>query len=228
MAKAKPIPLAPPVINIVFPPSFIFWILSTAVQGVKAFDTPYPQQTARALTPLTPIAYDPGPMSLKRTPELHQFLTTYFADADPDADEQTVRAFIAAADSERLRLVVTQAQHWLAAPELPVEELGMEANRWFGDAQEARAWFGKILTLLQGAQATTDAAALIVKDSNGTPLSEGDSVQVIKDLKVKGGSSDLKRGTLIKKIHLIDDPENIECRVDGSTLVLKTCFLKKA
>jgi protein PhnA len=58
-------------------------------------------------------------------------------------------------------------------------------------------------------------------------LQEGDSVLVIKDLKVKGGSSDLKRGTLVKKIHLIDDPEAIECRVDGSTLVLKTCFLKK-
>ena len=68
----------------------------------------------------------------------------------------------------------------------------------------------------------------MVKDSNGAPLSEGDSVLTIKDLKVKGGSSDLKRGTLIKKIHLIDDPEVIECRVDGSTLVLKTCFLKKA
>jgi protein PhnA len=52
---------------------------------------------------------------------------------------------------------------------------------------------------------------------------------VIKDLKVKGGSSDLKRGTTIKKIRLIDDEEEaIECRVDGSTLVLKTCFLKKA
>ena len=79
--------------------------------------------------------------------------------------------------------------------------------------------------MLEGAQATT---TLTVKDSNGTALAEGDSVQVIKDLKVKGGSSDLKRGTLIKKIHLIGEAENIECRVDGSTLVLKTCFLKKA
>ncbi|OFZ23215.1 MAG: PhnA protein [Bdellovibrionales bacterium GWB1_55_8] len=69
---------------------------------------------------------------------------------------------------------------------------------------------------------------MVVKDSNGAALNEGDSVQVIKDLKVKGGSSDLKRGTMIKKIHLIGDPENVECRVDGSTLVLKTCFLKKA
>ncbi len=67
-----------------------------------------------------------------------------------------------------------------------------------------------------------------IRDSNGTALGEGDSVTVIKDLKVKGGASNLKRGTLIKKIHLIDDEDAIKCRVDGSTLVLKTCFLKKA
>ncbi len=67
-----------------------------------------------------------------------------------------------------------------------------------------------------------------VKDANGTILNEGDSVQVIKDLKVKGAGSTLKRGTLLKKIHLTDDEEAIECRVNGSTLVLKTCFLKKS
>jgi protein PhnA len=67
-----------------------------------------------------------------------------------------------------------------------------------------------------------------VKDSNGTPLSEGDSVTVIKDLKVKGSSSNLKRGKLIKNIRFTNSPDEIEGRVDGSTLVLKTMFLKKA
>jgi len=68
-----------------------------------------------------------------------------------------------------------------------------------------------------------------VRDSNGTALSEGDSVTVIKDLKVKGTSLTLKRGTLVKNIHLTDDPEEIECRVEAiKGLVLKTCFLKKA
>ena len=68
-----------------------------------------------------------------------------------------------------------------------------------------------------------------VRDSNGTALSEGDSVTVIKDLKVKGTSLTLKRGTLIKGIHLTDDEEEIECRVEKiKDLVLKTCFLKKA
>ncbi|HEX9448786.1 MAG TPA: alkylphosphonate utilization protein [Dongiaceae bacterium] len=67
------------------------------------------------------------------------------------------------------------------------------------------------------------------KDSNGTILSEGDSVTLIKDLKVKGSSITLKRGTMVKNIHLTNDPEEIECRVEKvKGLVLKTCFLKKA
>jgi protein PhnA len=67
-----------------------------------------------------------------------------------------------------------------------------------------------------------------VKDSNGTTLSEGDSVTVIKDLKVKGTSVTVKRGTLIKNIRLTSDEEEIECNADKvKGLVLKTCFLKK-
>jgi len=69
----------------------------------------------------------------------------------------------------------------------------------------------------------------IVKDSNGTPLSDGDGVHVIKDLKVKGTSVTLKRGTLIKNIRLTGDEGEIECNADKvKGLVLKTCFLKKA
>jgi protein PhnA len=67
-----------------------------------------------------------------------------------------------------------------------------------------------------------------VRDSNGTILNEGDSVTVIKDLKVKGSSITLKRGKVVKNIRLTDSPEEIDCRVDGSNLVLKTVFLKKA
>jgi protein PhnA len=68
-----------------------------------------------------------------------------------------------------------------------------------------------------------------VKDNNGTELNDGDSVQVIKDLKVKGTSVTLKRGTLIKNIRLNeDDEEVIECNADKvKGLVLKSCFLKK-
>ena len=66
-----------------------------------------------------------------------------------------------------------------------------------------------------------------VKDSNGNILADGDSVSLIKDLKVKGSSMNLKRGTVVRKIRLTDVPEEIEGRVDGSEIVLKTCFLKK-
>jgi protein PhnA len=70
---------------------------------------------------------------------------------------------------------------------------------------------------------------IIVKDSNGTILNNGDSVTLIKDLKVKGTSITLKRGTLVKNIRLTDDAEEIECNADKVRgLVLKTCFLKKA
>jgi protein PhnA len=70
---------------------------------------------------------------------------------------------------------------------------------------------------------------IIVKDSNGTILNNGDSVTLIKDLKVKGTSVTLKRGTLVKNIRLTDDAEEIECNSDKvKGLVLKTCFLKKA
>ncbi|MFT5532402.1 MAG: protein PhnA [Burkholderiaceae bacterium] len=68
-----------------------------------------------------------------------------------------------------------------------------------------------------------------VKDSNGNLLADGDSVSLIKDLKVKGTSVTLKRGTIAKNIRLTDDPEEVECNVDKvKGLVLKTCFLKKA
>ena len=67
-----------------------------------------------------------------------------------------------------------------------------------------------------------------VRDSNGNILSDGDSVTIIKDLKVKGTSVTLKRGTTIKNIRLTADVEEIECNAEKvKGLVLKTCFLKK-
>lgn len=66
-----------------------------------------------------------------------------------------------------------------------------------------------------------------VKDSNGNPLNDGDTVSLIKSLKVKGGNVTLKQGTTIKKIRLTDNNEEVDCKVDGMSIVLKTCFLKK-
>ena len=71
--------------------------------------------------------------------------------------------------------------------------------------------------------------ATVTRDSNGNPLDDGDSVTLIKDLDVKGTSFVAKRGTMVRNIRTItDDPDNIEGRVNGITLVLKTQFLKRA
>ncbi|MCF0058477.1 alkylphosphonate utilization protein [Dyadobacter sp. CY356] len=66
-----------------------------------------------------------------------------------------------------------------------------------------------------------------VKDGNGTLLTEGDSVKLIKDLKVKGSSTTLKRGTVVKNIRLTDDAEEIEGKVERTVMVLKTMFVQK-
>jgi protein PhnA len=66
------------------------------------------------------------------------------------------------------------------------------------------------------------------KDCNGNLLKDSDTVSVIKDLKVRGSSSVIKRGTVAKNIRLTEDPEEIDCRIDKVAMVLKTCFVKKA
>ncbi|WP_034918342.1 MULTISPECIES: zinc ribbon domain-containing protein YjdM [Erwinia] len=77
----------------------------------------------------------------------------------------------------------------------------------------------------------TDAAseeALIVKDANGNLLADGDSVTVIKDLKVKGSSTPLKIGTKVKSIRLVEGDHNIDCKIDGfGPMKLKSEFVKK-
>ena len=65
------------------------------------------------------------------------------------------------------------------------------------------------------------------RDSNGTELFTGDSVTLIKDLKVRGSSIVLKRGTKVKSIRLTEDHEEVDCKIDCTRFVLKTCFLKK-
>ncbi|MFN7313024.1 MAG: alkylphosphonate utilization protein [Bacteroidota bacterium] len=67
-----------------------------------------------------------------------------------------------------------------------------------------------------------------VKDCNGNLLHEGDAVTLIKDLKVKGTSGVLKRGTVVKHIRLTDNEDEIEGRVEKTMMVLRTEFLKKA
>lgn len=78
--------------------------------------------------------------------------------------------------------------------------------------------------------AAEQEAKQVVRDANGNPLEAGDTVVVIKDLKVKGSSLTLKQGTVIRNIRLVeDDAEHIEGHSDKiKGLVLKVCFLRKA
>lgn len=68
----------------------------------------------------------------------------------------------------------------------------------------------------------------VVKDANGNVLQDGDSVSVIKDLKVKGSSSAIKVGTKVKNIRLVEGDHNIDCHIDGfGAMKLKSEFVKK-
>jgi len=73
-----------------------------------------------------------------------------------------------------------------------------------------------------------DEDILVVKDANGNLLQDGDTVSIIKDLKVKGSSSVLKIGTRVKGIRLVDGDHNIDCKIDGfGAMKLKSEFVKK-
>lgn len=73
-----------------------------------------------------------------------------------------------------------------------------------------------------------DEDAVVQKDANGNILQEGDTVTLIKDLDVKGGGFTAKRGTVVKNIHVTDDPKFIEGKINGSTIVIVAEYTKKA
>ena len=70
--------------------------------------------------------------------------------------------------------------------------------------------------------------ARVHKDAHGNILNDGDTVTLIKDLKVKGSSLVIKGGTKIKNIRLVDGDHDIDCKVDGQSMLLKSEFMKKA
>ncbi len=79
------------------------------------------------------------------------------------------------------------------------------------------------------AGANDDEGAKVVKDANGNPLQNGDSVVVLKDLKVKGSSTVVKVGTKVRNIRLVDGDHDIDCRIDGvGAIGLKSEFVRKA
>ncbi len=172
------------------------------------------------------MRYPRSQMSLKNCPKLLSFMNTRIADGSPDQDTEVVRQFALSSGEAEIQVLLGEIRDLLASGLPDLTDFGTEANRWFAETEEAVSWLGMLASTLESASAQNDQRVAL--DCNGAPLNEDDCVTVIKDLKVKGGSSDLKRGTLIRKIRLTPDPKLIECRVDGSVLVLKTEFLKKA
>lgn len=72
-----------------------------------------------------------------------------------------------------------------------------------------------------------DEADAVVKDANGNVLGDGDSVVLIKDLKVKGSSITLKVGTKVRSIRLAGGDHEVDCRMDAGNFMLKACYLRK-
>jgi len=105
-----------------------------------------------------------------------------------------------------LEEVLTHADHY---------ECATCGNEWPREATE-------------DADAAPAEVARVVKDANGNVLADGDSVTLIKDLKLRGSSEVLKQGTKVKSIRLVDGDHEIDCRIDGSPMALKACFVKKA
>ena len=79
-----------------------------------------------------------------------------------------------------------------------------------------------------GATAPTETAAKVYRDSAGNVLADGDTVTVIKDLKLKGSGGVIKMGTKVKNIRLVDSDHDIDCKIDGfGAMSLKSEFVKK-
>lgn len=109
-----------------------------------------------------------------------------------------------------------------------------EAQAWAKDLldqmyleEPVQAW-AESCSLNAAEASDAEDGNIIPVDSNGAALASGDSVCIIKDLNVKGTSFTAKRGTIVRNIRLTNNPEHVEGRVNGTVIVLKTCFLKKS
>jgi protein PhnA len=105
----------------------------------------------------------------------------------------------------------------------------LEAQSWAHDLLEMLYLDETLLAWAEaGAQEGGGRNSTPTKDSNGVTLLAGDTVTIIKDLKVKGSSIVAKQGTAVRGISLTDNPEHIEGRVNGTRIVILTCFVKKS
>ena len=104
-----------------------------------------------------------------------------------------------------------------ACPMCEMEDLLEHADRW-ECATCGHEW----------PKAEVAAGPRVVKDAFGNVLADGDSITLIKDLKLKGSSQVIKGGSKAKGIRLVDGDHEISCKIEGVALGLKACFVKKA
>ena len=105
----------------------------------------------------------------------------------------------------------------------------LSTETWAQDLKEMLYLEDEVLQWAQtGASQQGEEAEQITVDCNGTQLLAGDTVTIIKDLDVKGAGFTAKRGTAVRNISLTSNPEHIEGRVNGTRIVLLSCYLKKA
>ena len=105
----------------------------------------------------------------------------------------------------------------------------LSAEGWAQNALDMLYLEDDVLAWAKTGQASADDPAIKHVDSNGAELSAGDTITLIKDLKVKGGNFTAKRGTAVRGISLVPDtPEHIEGRVNGQQIVILTQFVKKS
>jgi protein PhnA len=110
----------------------------------------------------------------------------------------------------------------------------LEGQSWASDLleqiyldEDLQEWAAAV-SLIATDDVTDETSDKPTVDSNGAVLVNGDAVCIIKDLNVKGTTFTAKRGTIVRSIRLTSNPEHVEGRVNGTVIVLKTCFLKKS
>jgi protein PhnA len=109
-----------------------------------------------------------------------------------------------------------------------LKRLSTQSELWAQDLLDMLYLDEEMQTWAEAGQADENESVEPTKDSNGATLEAGDTVTLIKDLDVKGAGFTAKRGTAVRNISLTSNPEHIEGRVNGTRIVLLTCFLKKS
>jgi protein PhnA len=124
--------------------------------------------------------------------------------------------------------------HWTSMQEAIWSEVpAVQVLSWrICNALSTEAWAQDLLSQMYLDEDTqewaeNDGKMPVTLDSNGIEIQNGDSVYIIKDLVVKGAGFTAKRGTTVRNVRLTLDPDYIEGKVNGTSLMLKTCFMKK-